>query len=254
MEDTKNVAAENVVETETTQADSPQAKEEPTTPKTKEVTQEEALPESDEEQRKAFQEMRLENKQLKEKMAEREKSESAFDAFKPKPQVGTFTSEQFTDPITGEFDVDAYTRAQQANNSAVVAQQVQETIAQERDESNARSKHPEAFSDPEVEQEVADKWFAAKMRGEDVTVTQVAAKVAKRFKKAVTKAEKEGAEKALNEVAPKEQAALSASGQNSSNARRQASALDDAQQMESIRHGSDDSLADAMSKIPWANK
>ena len=61
------------------------------------------------------------------------------------------------------------------------------------------------------------------MRGENPTVSEIAGRVAKRFGTAVSKAEKIGAEKILEEVYPKEQAALAAQGGTSTSNRNQIS-------------------------------
>ena len=255
MDETKEVV-QSVAETETAQANSPQAEVETATPQTEEAGTDQAqeLPVQTEEQRKAFQEMRLENKRLKEEMAARVKNESAFDSFRPKPTVPTFSSEQFTDPVTGEVDWGRYSAAQEAKVTATVTAQVEERLKQERDESLAKSKFPELFADPEVEQEIADRWFAAKMRGEDPSITEVASKIAKRFEKATAKAEKVGAQKILAEVEPKEQVALTAPGQSATQAQRLQDSEADQARIGAIRYGNEDALAEAMSKIPWANK
>lgn len=253
MEEPKNVAVESAVETETTQTSSPQVEAETTTPQTKEETVEE-LPNATDEQRKAFQEMRLENKRLKEEMEARQRNESAFDQFKPKPVAPVFNSEQFTDPYTGEFNWEAYSKAQEQTIAAKVTSQIEERIAQEKDEETARNLHPELFKDPEIEQEIADRWVAAKLRGENATVTEIADRVSKRFSKALNKAEQLGAERALNEVSPKEQVALSTNSQSSGQAQRQQVKETNSEELNAIRFGNEDVLANAMSKVPWANK
>lgn len=255
MDEQKEVV-QNAVETETTQVNSPQTEVETATPQTEQAGTDQAkeLPVETEEQRKAFQEMRLENKRLKEEVAARVKNESAFEAFRPKPQIPSFSSEQFADPVTGEVDWMRYNAAQEAKVTATVTAQVEDRLKQERDESSARSQFPELFADPDVEQEIADRWFAAKMRGEDPKITDIASKVSKRFQKATAKAEKIGAEKALTEVEPKEKVALTASGQSATQAQRLQDSEADQNRVSAIRYGSDDALAEAMSKIPWANK
>ena len=250
MED-KTEVVQNVVETETTQTNSPQVEAE-TTPQTTSEPKQES--ESDLEQRKAFQEMRLENKRLKEEVEARKKNESAFDSFRTKPVAQNFNSDQFADPVTGEIDWARYNAAQEAKITATVTNQVEERLKEERDESNARNKFPDLFNDPEVEQEIADRWFASKMRGENPTVTDIASKISKRFEKALTKAEKAGAQKALTEVAPKEQVALTTTGQSASQAQRLQENEDTTAKLGAVRYGNDDALADLMGKIPWANK
>jgi hypothetical protein len=249
-------AVQNAVETETTPVTPPQTEVETATPQTKEAGTDQAqeLPTQTEEQRKAFQEQRQEIKRLKEEVAARTKNESAFDAFRVTPPIPQFSSEQFSDPVTGEVNWQQYQAAQEAKITATVTSQVEERLRQERDEATARNKHPEVFEDPDTEQEVADRWFAAKMRGENPTITEIAAKVSKRLEKTLVKAEIRGAQKALTEVEPKEKVALTASGQSPTQAIRHQETEDDQARIAAIRYGSDDALADAMSKIPWANK
>jgi hypothetical protein len=249
--DEPKVVEESVVETETTQTSSPQVEVE-TTPET--AQEDVALPAETDEQRKAFQEQRLEIKKLKEEVEARKQSESAFSAFKPKPLMTSFSSEQFTDPVTGEINLQALTQAQEAHITAKVTSQMEQRLAEERDEAEARRQHPDLFADPEIEQEIADRWFAAKMRGENVTVTDVAGKVSKRFEKALNKAEKAGAEKALQDIAPKEKVALTAPAQSATSAQKQIESENDEAVMQAVRFGNNDALAQAMSKIPWANK
>ena len=252
MEDNNGVV-QNAVETETTQVSSPQTEATTATESQTEQAgpdQAQELPAQTEEQRKAFQEMRLENKRLKDEIEARTRNESAFDALRPKPQVQSFSSEQFTDPNTGEVDWARFQATQETKTASMVASQVEERL----DENNARTKYPELFSDPDVEQEIADRWFAAKMRGENPKITDLAAKVSKRFEKANAKAEKVGAQKALEEVEPKEKVALTAPAQSATQARRAEEGEADQARLGAIRYGNDDALAEAMSKIPWANK
>lgn len=249
--DEEQEVVQSVVETETTQVDSPTTEEETISQTAQEDV---ALPDEAEEQRKAFQEQRLEIKRLKEEMGARKQSESAFQVFKPKPQLTSFSSDQFIDPTTGEINLQALTAAQEVHITNKVRAEMDQKLEESKDEDNARRQHPDLFADPDIEQEIADRWFAAKMRGENVTVTDIAGKVSKRFQSALTKAEKSGAEKALQDIAPKEKVALTATGQSGSQAQRQQSQVDDEATIQAVRFGSDDALAQAMSKIPWANK
>jgi len=249
--DTEEQVVQSVAETETAQVESPTTEVE-TIPQT--AQEDVALPDSKEEERKAFQEMRLENKRLKEEMNARQQNESAFAVFKPKPQLTSFSSEQYTDPVTGEINIQALTAAQETHITNKVRAEMEQRLTEEKDEDNARRQHPDLFADPDIEQEIADRWFAAKMRGEKVTVTDIAGKVSKRFQTVLNKAEKAGAEKALQDIAPKEKVALTATGQSASAAQRQIDSVDQQATLQSVRFGNNDALADAMSKIPWANK
>jgi len=263
-------AEESVVEPEPTQV-APPTTEEPTTEVQTEVKEsfdqgsvaEESvdMPEDVEEQRRAFQEQRQEIKRLKLEKQNRAKGESAFSAFRqqtpPVGQVNAVNIQDFQDPITGETNWQAYN--QQINNALVQNRQsatyeAQQAVREEMDEQTARTKYPELFSDPEVEQEIADRWIAAKLRDENPSVTDIADRVSKRFGKTISKAEKIGAEKILNEVSEKEQASLTVSGQTSQPAKQAASAEQLEELSRKTRFGDDDAIAARISKIPWANK
>lgn len=268
MEDQK--VEQSAVETETTQVSSP-ATEVPTTGV--QTTQEESvdqgsavegesnLPGMTEEQRRAFQEQRLEIKRLREEVASRKQSESAFAPFRtvtpPVSQQSDIRLENFIDPNTGLTDYTAYNHA--VNQQIARAEQTARYTAQQTtqeliDENNARNKYPDLFNDPETEREIADRWLAAKMRGENPSIADIAGRVANRFQRAVSKAEKVGAEKALTEVTEKEKAGLSASGQTSEPGRQQLSAEEAENLSYQTRKGNYDAVASRLSKIPWANK
>lgn len=254
MADDKTIQAEErAVEPETTQTDSPTVKE---TQLESQTNQDEAIsdgvsddiPEDIEKQRKAFQEMRQEIKRLKEEKTVREKSESVFDQFKPQAQTPDVS--QFADPITGNVDWNAY---QQADSQRVRAE-AQQAARDEVDEYRAREKHPELFNDPEVEKEIAAQWFFEKYQGQRTSITEIADRVAKRYSKAVTKAEKIGADKALDEVSEKEKAAMEATSQTSEPARQATASADLDSLREQSRFGDEDAIAARLKSIPWANK
>lgn len=268
--DDNTKAVESVVETDTTQV-TPPVTEEQTTDVQTEVKESDDqgsviegsddMPESNEETRRAFQEQRQEIKRLRSEIQNRAKGESAFNAFRQQtppvsgPQAVNILDYQ--DPITGETNWQAYN--QQVNNALNQVRQsatyeAKEAVKEELDEQNARNKFPELFEDQEVEQEIADRWIAAKIRGENPTITDIAERVSKRFGKAVSKAEKIGAEKILNEVSEKEQASLTVSAQTSQPAKQAASAEQLEELSRKSRYGDDDAIAARLSKIPWANK
>lgn len=265
MDKTIVAVTEPVVESETTQAESPQAEAQPTEEQTIQkqetavtVSEEASDVESVEEPKdpKDFQVQRLadDNRRLKEEKRAREKSESAFSAFRPQvPQVGqsgTVRVEDYIDPLTGETNYPAYQNAV----TQYASYQAQKTVEDIVDENNARNKYPELFADSEVEQEIADRWFAAKMRGEEPSISDIAGRVNTRYQKAVSKAEKIGAEKILTEVTPKEQASLAATGQTSE-AARQASSSEELEDLRvASRKGNSDAITARMKGIPWANK
>ena len=269
--DNKTMAVtNNAVESDTTQGTSPVAE----APATQEQTIENQAPiesdsrevsnvpvQGDEVDPKDYQVQRLaeENRRLKEEKKQRLANESAFNAFRmPTPPVGQPVSlrvEDFTDSLTGETNWTAYNQASQAREGQLIQQakwEAQQTTQELLDENNARSSYPELFNDPEAEQEIADRWFAAKMRGEQVSISDIAGRVSTRYQKAVSKAEKIGAERILTEVSPKEEAALQVAGQNS-NARAESQ-----DQLDTLRSqtriGNSDAIAARMKAIPWANK
>ena len=259
MTDQNSVAVVKNEVDDTTQTISPQVEAIPTESQTPE-TGESELPENIEEQRRAFQEMRRELKQLKTEKDERVKSESAFDVFRPQsapavqPQVRV---EDYYDSNSGETNWTNYNKA--VNDALVNTQQMatytaQQTATELVDENNARNKYPELFADRETEQEIADKWFAAKMRGENPKISDIAERLNKRLGKALTKAEKVGAEKALTEVSEKEKGGMSATSQTSEPARQAQKSQDFADLQMRTRRGDDEAIFQRVSQIPWANK
>lgn len=262
-----NVAEEQVVETVTTQDSSP-ASESPITGD--ETTQEETVQtpvaeESNEqamtlEQRRAFQEMRLENKRLKEEMEARPKAESAFNAFKaqtPPVPSGPIRVENFQDPITGETNWQEYNNAQQVREQQIIQQarfEAQSTVQETLDEERARTKYPELMSDPTTEKQIASRWFYEKAQGNNVSISDIASEFARNFKQAVSKAEKVGAERILNEVSEKEKAGLTAPSQSSQQSARASSNEDSERLVAGTRVGNQDAVTARISKIPWANK
>lgn len=250
------MAAQNAVDTTTTQTSSPQVEETATPSQTTEVKTQEStdeLPESIEEQRKAFQEMRRELKALKEGTQQPVAQESAFDAFRPKQPIygqGTVDPQAYADPISGNIDWNSYNQAVRQTAQYEARQAASEVL----DEQMARGKHPELFADPDTERQIADLWFAAKMRGENVSVTQVADGFANRFGKVLSKAEKSAAERVLTEVSEKEKAALAVSSQSSATAQSQLTSYETEAAQERVRRGDTDALASLMSKVPWAGR
>lgn len=266
--DENNVVVENAVETDTTQASSPQAENPITEGETMQgenvqtpVVEESNVPVDQAEQRRAFQELRQENKRLKEEReASLPKGESAFNAFRaqtPPVSSSPVQVQNFTDPITGETDWQSFNQAQQAREQQIIQQakyEAQQTTQELLDENNARSKYKELFADPEIEQDMADKWLAAKLRGQNVSITQIADGFARKLKQSVSKAEKIGAERILTEVSEKEKAGLTASSQSSQGAVRASSQEEIESLRAGTRIGNQDSVTARISKIPWANK
>lgn len=270
MADNKKSAAVEEKEEETTSQDSsPQSKEEITEPQTEqaeiesqkkpdEVSEEpsDADPNVEpkeepegmtEEQRKAFQQQRLEIKKLKEEQEARKKGESAFDSFRPKPQqLGVPDINNFVNADTGAVDWSGYNQAVINQAQSVATQTVQDQI----DENNARQKFPDVFADPDLEEAVAGQWFANKLQGKDTSISDLAEKFSKKLTKATTKAQKEGAKKALTELTPKEQASLSVQGQ-STGAQTQANVEEEETLRQKARHGDEDALTQLMKGVSW---
>jgi hypothetical protein len=265
MDDLKtDQAVQNVVD-ETTQVNSPTTEAPATQGQT---TKGEANPESvsnelpndTEEQRKAFQEMRLELKQLKEEKAARSKGESAFKVFRPQVSnvyPAELRVEDYTDPMTGEINRPAYNAATEAVKARQAANMAQQSVTDQLDENTARLRHPDLFADSEAEEEVAARWLFAKQQGKNVTISDIADSVARKYGKAVSKAEKVGMERALEQVTPKEQAALSATAQNSSPAKARSSEEDYLRLIDASRRGgseSMDAITARMKGVSWVNK
>ena len=102
-----------------------------------------------------------------------------------------------------------------------------------------------------MEQEVADRWFASQMRGETVSISQIAAKVHSRVSGVVKKAGETARKQALTEVSEKEQAALTASAQTSSPSRKAQSAEDLEQLRRRTRTGDEEATATRLKSVPW---
>lgn len=267
--DENKVAEEKVVETETTQTESPQVEspitggetiqEEPVvqTPVVEEANEPAGM---SEEQRRAFQEQRQEIKRLKEERETQSSGESAFDTFRaqtPPSLSGPVLVENFRDQFTGETNWSAYNLAQQSREQQIIQQAKSEALAEVndmRDEDRARAKYPELMNDPVTEKQIASRWLYEKVQGKPVSISDIASEFARNFKQAVSKAEKVGAERVLNEVSEKEKAGLTASSQSSQGAVR-ATAQAEAEQLSAgTRKGDSGSITARISKIPWANK
>lgn len=241
-------AEQNVGETETPQVDSPST-EAPVTEQTA-VSDNETVPDTEpkmtDEQRQAFQEMRLELKRLKEEKAARETSESAFQVFKQQPQ--DIDINQFVDS-QGQTNWQAYNQA--------VAQKARFEASQaardELDEYKAREKFPDLFANPRTEKVIASQWLYERMQGKNTSVYKIAEEFSKDFTKAVSKAEKAGAEQMLSKVSEKEQAAVTPS-KTSTSAKAQLS-NDELENLRQQSRGrgteSDVAIAARISKIPY---
>lgn len=267
--DDNNAVVQNVVENETTQANSPQAENPITEGETMQgdaVVQTPVAEESDvtssmnEEQRRAFQEQRLENKRLKEELEAKPKGESAFNVFRaqtPPVSSSPVQVQNFTDPITGETNWQSFNQAQQQREQAIVQQaksEAQSTVQELLDEERARAKYPDLMNNAVTEKQIASRWLYEKINGNNVSISDIAGEFARNFKQAVSKAEKVGAERVLNEVSEKEKAGLAATRQSSQGAERSASIEEQQNLVVGTQRGNDDAITARISKIPWANK
>lgn len=253
INDQNNAVVENEVEptiqTSSPQVEAPSTEEQTTVAEVDQPIQQEVPDVEPAKTPRDYQIERLaeENRRLKSERG------NAFDAFRPQVQPGVVDVQQYTDEM-GNTNWNAYNAALVANAKQVAKTEAQTTVTELLDEQNARTKHSELFADPDIEQEIADRWVAAKLRGENATISDIADKVAKRFSKDVSKAEKRGAEKALQEVSVKEQAGLSAAGQTSQASRMAQSDEDYARLSEQTRVGNQDAIIARLKNIPWANK
>ncbi len=266
--DDKKVAEEKKVETETTQTSSPQVEKPITGAETVQeeavvqtpVVEEADVPAMSEEQRRAFQEMRQENKRLREEIEARQTSESAFKVFRaqtPPVQSSPVRVQDYQDSNTGETDWSAYNVAQQNREQQILQQarsEAQSTAEDLLDEERARTKYPELMNDSVTEKQIASRWLYEKVQGNNVSISDIASEFARNFKQAVSKAEKIGAERVLNEVSEKEKAGLVAEGQSSQGVASNLSQEETERLSMATRRGNDDAITSRISKIPWANK
>lgn len=256
-EEKNEAVVESTEEIETSEDSSPQSEQETTEPETTQEAELDAHEDTEEasemteEQRKSFQRMRLENKKLKEEIQARQKGESAFDVFRPKAPTGGVDINNYVDPNTGNVDWGSYNNAVVQSAQAAASQ----TVSEQLDEQTARQKYPEVFENPDLEEAIAGRWLAAKLQGKDVSITELADKfsglVQKEVDKAERKAEKRGAEQALNELTPKEAAALKAQGTTSAPARQAQSAEDEESLKVAARYGNEDALAALVGGVGW---
>ncbi len=258
MDETKQVAAQTAVEP-TTQPSSPQGEVAETQQETQQTQQnvEPDLPNDESEARRAFQSQRLENKQLKEELDRlkseqdgRQRNESAFNSFRAptQPAVNQVDINQFADPTTGEVNWNAYNGALNANAQSIAANQASQTVKEQLDEYQARSKYPDVFKDKDLEEEVASRYLFNRLNGRNVTVEELAGQVAKKLNKALDKAVQQGAEQALTELSPKEQASLAVTGTTSAPSRAAQSAEEQDALRQKVRHGGEEGM-DAVAKL-----
>jgi hypothetical protein len=270
MDNQNQVAEEKVVETETTQTNSPQVESPITGDETMQgdavvqtpVAEESNEPKQTEAERREFQNRRLaeENRRLKEELESKPKEPSAFEPFRastPPVQSAPIDVQSFTDPITGETNWQGLNQAQQQREQQIVQQaryEAQSAVQETLDEERARAKYPELMNNSITEKQIASRWFYEKTQGNNVSISDIADEFARNFKQTVAKAEKVGAERVLNEVSEKEKAGLTATSQTSQQAVRSSSQAEIEQLSVGTRRGDADAITARISAIPWANK
>ena len=230
--------AEQIVE-ENPQAPTPSA-EQTAEPNTEEVetaveetepTQEEVKPRTEERIKKLTQELR----------AEREA--------RLRLEQATPAIPQWYDPTTGVVDPNKLQEREQTLISQLqtLQQQVsgytkQQDLAQEKE---AYAAYPELKSDDQFHEEVIRKMATEFAIGNNPTMKEAADAVMGFAKKLTTKAEKEGARKALEQLAPKEQASLEATGRSD----RRLPSQDLASLSRQSRYGGDSGTAAVLARL-----
>jgi len=197
----KKVVEEKAVETETTQTSSPQVESPITGDETIQgednvqvpVVEEADVTESmTEEQRRAFQDQRLENKRLREELETKPKEDSAFNVFRAQTPPASFSPvrvENFIDPITGETNWQGYNQAQQDREQQIIQGarvEAQSTVQELIDEERARTKYPELMNDPVTEKQIASRWLYEKVQGNNVSISDIAGEFARWNSKSIS--------------------------------------------------------------------
>lgn len=194
---------------------------------------------------------------LKSQLAEARGSKSPFESIR-QPQAPQAPVAPLYDPSTGYVDVN---ELENLRNVALEAQhQIAELKAErqrqdeERQTAEALSAYPELDPDAknhdkELYEATLDFVVAAQNRGKTLTLKQAADRVKALSQKEVSKAEKAGATKALEELAPKEQAALEATGRSD----RRVAAQDSGELIERTRTGDLGAIVARLKGIPPIN-
>lgn len=221
-------------------------------PSSKEPQVQEQTDVSENEQAKAFAQMRQEIKELKTQLVEAKKintSPKVDQTFTPAPTYVDVN--QFIDPTTGEFNASAYN---QAVNTTIANQTVysQQVINQEVDFAQAQIIYPSLDStsdqyDPDFAEEVAARHFYQTSLGKEVSVKQIAREVAARRAKEVKK-ETAKIEAEMAEVnTQKEIASLETSSQSASAARAAQTRMEEEADVEELRYRTRGLKGDAFS-------
>ncbi len=239
---------------EPVQQEAPMPSAEPTAEPVKEP-QENELPEgASDRTTREFEKLRSD---LREERSRREAAESAFKTLQPQPAQ----PEPIYDPDTGYVDPNALTalqqQAQQANERATKAEQTVAQFRQEQEAKDAYATYPE--SNPEAKDYdqkkanlAAGVILQSMLRPQDFGGKQFSLKEAYDYltapvnDKAVEEARKEGAQEAIEQLTPKEQATLEATG---TPARRSDVGSNHETLVERTRKGDYDAIAERLARI-----
>jgi Glu-tRNA(Gln) amidotransferase subunit E-like FAD-binding protein len=204
-------------ETITQDASTPNAEQQ--TPAVVDETKQDGLPEEASDRTKSrFDELTT---QLREERQRREALEGAFSAMQPKPAL-----EPMFDPNTGFVNENALTDIQRrtikAEERATKAEEAVQSYLLDQENRRAYEAHPESNPDDkqfdkELKKRAAAIILHSMVNPQDYNGKQLSLKEAYDYLKgtqnsAVAEAKKEGAQQAIEQLTPKEQAALEATG------------------------------------------
>lgn len=185
------------------------------------------------------------NKLKRELAEEREKRTRLERAYTP-PQP---TIPEWYDPNTGVVDPNRLQQREQMllNELNTLKQQVSGYTKQSeaQQEKEAYTAYPELKQDEQFHEEVIRKMATEFALGRNPTMKEAADAVMGFAKKLATKSEKEGARKALEQLAPKEQASLEATGRSD----RRTPSQDLAQLSRQSRYGGDSGTAAILARL-----
>ena len=240
---------------EPVQQDAPMPSAEPSEEVSQEAPKEDVLPESASERTKTeFEKLRND---LREERSRREAAESAFRTLQPKEVA----PEPIYDPDTGFVDPAVLTetqrRAIEAEKRATKAEEAVSQFRQEQEAREAYIAYPEANPDakeydPKLKNLAAGVILQSMLNPQDFGGKQFSLKEAYDYlksdtnSKAVEEARKEGAQEAIEQLTPKEQATLEATG---TPARRSDVGSSHDTLVERTRRGDTDAIAERMNRI-----
>lgn len=199
--------------------------------------------------------------QLREERRRRELAESAFTQRVPEPQVTPMY-----DPETGLLNENAFTetqqRAHQAEQRAMRAEEMIQSFQKQQEDRELFQSYPDLNPEAKEYDEGFDKltaaiWYGSAVSpqrwGKQLSTKEAASEARKILSNGTQQARDEGAQQALEQLAPKEQAALSAQG-NPARRTQINSSHDDLVSL--TRKGgktSEQAIVERLKGIPWAN-